>query len=31
MAAGSNNLKTLEAVLEWGVQTQQKNTRGHYA
>lgn len=31
MAASSNSLITLEAMLEWGVTTYAKNTRGHHA
>lgn len=29
-AAASNSLKTLEALLEWGISINYKNTRGHY-
>lgn len=31
MAASSNSLETLQSILEWGVTTHQKNSRGHYA
>jgi len=31
MAASSNNLQTLQSILEWGVTMHQKNSRGHYA